>query len=74
MTAPQKPSHKRRPATVVSYWPHAGVVLGLGLTFAGAITGSAELIASGSNVLTIAGLLLVQFNKNRNRQGEEDES
>jgi hypothetical protein len=54
-------------AEVISYWPHAGIGLGLALNVAGLMTGKSELIGTGSNVLTICGLFLAQRRRNAKR-------
>ena len=54
------------------YWPHAGIGLGLALNAAGVAMNKPDLIASGSNVLTVCGLFLVQRRRN-DRRDEDDE-
>jgi hypothetical protein len=49
----------------LSNWPLVGIGVGIALNTAGLATDSATLIATGSNVLTISGLFLVQKTKNK---------
>lgn len=64
-------SHRNSGRSIFSYWPHAGVCLGISLNVIGLVTAMPDLIATGSNVLTIAGLYLVQRRRNTQRDDEK---
>jgi hypothetical protein len=56
---------------IVTYWPHVGVFLGISLNVIGLAIAMPDLIATGSNVLTISGLYLVQRRRNSQRGDDE---
>lgn len=53
-----------------SYWPHVGLAAGICLNLAGLVTANPDLIATGSNVLTVCGLFLFQRRRNERRDEE----
>jgi hypothetical protein len=61
----------RRPSPperdLLSYWPHVGLAAGLCLNLVGLATATPDLIATGSNVLTVCGLFLFQRHRNEKR-------
>ena len=64
-----RPSH-RNARSLVSYWPHMGVLLGISLNAIGLVIPSPELIATGSNVLTISGFAIAQRHRNASRDDD----
>ena len=55
----QHPVRERWRRTV-SYWPHAGLGLGLALNGVGVVVGNALMIGTASNLLVVCGLFLGQ--------------
>ena len=55
---------------LAQFLPQVGIGLGLALNTAGLLSGSTNLIATGANVLTVSGWLLL---RQRRRSGDEDE-
>lgn len=47
------------------YWPHAGIAIGAVLNGAGLVLENANLIAVGTNFLTLSGAILLQRRSNR---------
>jgi hypothetical protein len=62
--------HRKYGRRLWAYWPHAGVFVGISLNVLGLATVMPDLIATGSNVLTISGLYLVQRRRNSQRDDE----
>jgi hypothetical protein len=56
-----------RARRTVSYWPHAGLALGMLLNGLGLVTKDTTLIATASNLLVICGLFLGQRKRNEKR-------
>lgn len=54
---------------MVSYWPHAGLGVGLWLNGLGIVVGSSLLIGTASNLLVVCGLFLGQRHRNDRKEG-----
>lgn len=52
---------------MIAYWPHAGIAAGIVLNVAGLLASSADLIAVGTNALTISAGFLLQRRQNTTR-------
>ena len=58
---------RQKDSQLLDYWPHAGIALGLTLNVIGLVGHHPGLIGTGSNVLTVSGLFLVQRRRNEKR-------
>lgn len=56
---------KRRKRRMASYWPHAGITIGVVLNGAGLVLEEPNLIAVGTNFLTFSAAFLLQRRSNR---------
>jgi hypothetical protein len=56
---------------MVSYWPQAGIALGLVLNIGGAVTNDSLLFAFGTNVLVLSSGFALQRRQNDRRSGED---
>jgi hypothetical protein len=68
MSRPVVSRNRRR---MVSYWPHAGIVIGMSITGAGVFVGpslSSKLFYAGLNLITASGLFLDRRRKSERRE------
>lgn len=56
---------------MVSYWPQAGIALGLVLNIAGAIVESEGLFTVGTNILVLSSGYALQRRQNDRRSGDD---
>jgi len=63
-------SRPGRHGRMVSYWPHAGIVIGLVLNAVGLAFGDSGLIATGTNAMTISAAFLLQRRSNRRKDDD----